>query len=131
MGPVPLSIESPKSKSKKLATRLAPLRIGSQARDDSIPTIGAGGQSVDRASGQATQVVSIPDPMAMMRSCDLWQLQTIELPAQMRRRRSNGKACPCHRKGHKRGRPGQANQTRHQVHQSHLRRRKGAARKLH
>ncbi|KAL2629649.1 hypothetical protein R1flu_014335 [Riccia fluitans] len=64
MRPGPLRIESPKSRSKKLAMRSVPLRIESQVRDDPIPTTAAEEQPADRASGQATQVASTPDPTA-------------------------------------------------------------------
>ncbi|KAL2642598.1 hypothetical protein R1flu_010185 [Riccia fluitans] len=43
-------------------------RIESQERDDPVLTTAAGRQTVDWPSGQATQVVSIPDPTAAKRS---------------------------------------------------------------
>ncbi|KAL2631898.1 hypothetical protein R1flu_016584 [Riccia fluitans] len=67
MRPKPLRTESPRSRSKS-ATRPTPLKIRSQARDDPLPTTTIGGQPLDRASGQATPVVSTSDPTTMMRS---------------------------------------------------------------
>ncbi|KAL2635131.1 hypothetical protein R1flu_006610 [Riccia fluitans] len=47
-------------KTKKSADRMrqVPLRIGSPVRDDPVPSLAAGGQSVDR-----TQTSSTPEPM--------------------------------------------------------------------
>ncbi|KAL2621879.1 hypothetical protein R1flu_002084 [Riccia fluitans] len=79
----PLRIESPRSRSKMrqtsvtlanvnnvgktLVMRQMPLRIGSQAKDDPVPTTPAGGQSIDWTSGQAIQVVSPSDSTAAKR----------------------------------------------------------------
>ncbi|KAL2653116.1 hypothetical protein R1flu_021244 [Riccia fluitans] len=105
------------------AVRSTTLRIGTQARNDPVPIPMAGGQPVDRTTGQAMQVASIPYPTTMMQPPAIIDKRGADAKG---KRKRNGSACLYCQKTHRERRPGRANQTGHEVHWPHLKWREGA-----